>query len=59
MCDCGTEFCFRCGELAHKPIDCEEAKKWIVKESAESENTMWLAANTKNCPKCEHPIEKN
>ena len=20
---------------------------------------MWLAANTKNCPKCEHPIEKN
>mmetsp|Transcript_1826 Transcript_1826/g.2594 ORF Transcript_1826/g.2594 Transcript_1826/m.2594 type:complete len:270 (-) Transcript_1826:673-1482(-) len=58
-CKCGTDFCFKCGELAHKPIDCEEAKHWIAKETDESENTLWLKANTKNCPKCEHPIEKN
>ena len=57
-CACGTEYCFKCGELAHSPVDCKDAKKWIEKESSESENTIWLKANTKNCPKCGKHIEK-
>ena len=32
---------------------------WIRKNSAESENLNWILANTKPCPKCKRPIEKN
>jgi hypothetical protein len=34
-------------------------RKWITKNSAESENLNWILANTKPCPKCHRPIEKN
>ena len=33
--------------------------RWIIKNSAESENLNWILANTKQCPKCKRPIEKN
>lgn len=33
--------------------------KWLQKNSAESENANWILANTKPCPKCKRPIEKN
>jgi ariadne-1 len=33
--------------------------QWIIKNSAESENLNWILANTKSCPKCKRPIEKN
>lgn len=31
----------------------------MQKASDESENVKWLMANTKKCPKCRSPIEKN
>ncbi len=34
-------------------------KQWMIKNSTESENMTWIMANTKCCPKCEKPIEKN
>ena len=58
-CECGTIFCFMCGQFAHKPCDCETAKLWAEKANAESENVTWIAANTKSCPKCARSIEKN
>ncbi|XP_057779300.1 probable E3 ubiquitin-protein ligase ARI8 [Salvia miltiorrhiza] len=33
--------------------------KWVLKNSAESENMNWILANSKPCPKCKRPIEKN
>ena len=33
--------------------------RWILKNSAESENLNWILAHTKQCPKCKRPIEKN
>ncbi len=30
-----------------------------MKNSAESENVQWIMVNTKQCPKCHRPIEKN
>ena len=33
--------------------------RWNFKNSAESENVTWILANTKKCPKCARPIEKN
>ena len=40
-------------------MDCETVRQWNVKNSAESENLTWIIANTKPCPKCQRPIEKN
>ncbi|GAB4818029.1 hypothetical protein N2152v2_005075 [Parachlorella kessleri] len=59
FCKCGGTFCFNCKEEAHRPADCETVRKWMVKNSAESENLTWILANTKQCPKCSRPIEKN
>lgn len=33
--------------------------KWDLKNNSESENVQWIIANTKNCPNCKRPIEKN
>ncbi len=40
-------------------VDCETVHKWVLKNSAESENLNWILAHTKQCPKCKRPIEKN
>ena len=59
LCKCGQTYCFQCHEEAHRPADCITVRKWMGKNSAESENLTWIIANTKNCPKCGRPIEKN
>lgn len=59
MCSCGSTFCFNCKQEAHRPVACETVRKWVTKNSAESENLNWILANTKPCPKCHRPIEKN
>ncbi len=40
-------------------VDCETVHRWVLKNSAESENLNWILAHTKQCPKCKRPIEKN
>ncbi|KAM1095985.1 hypothetical protein FF1_010800 [Malus domestica] len=58
-CHCSYSFCWNCTEEAHRPVDCGTVSKWIMKNSAESENMNWILANSKPCPKCKRPIEKN
>lgn len=58
-CLCSHAFCWNCTEEAHRPVDCGTVSKWILKNSAESENMNWILANSKPCPKCKRPIEKN
>ncbi|KAL9310548.1 putative transcription factor interactor and regulator CCHC(Zn) family [Arabidopsis thaliana] len=58
-CLCSHSFCWNCSEEAHRPVDCDTVGKWILKNSAESENKNWILANSKPCPKCKRPIEKN
>ena len=58
-CDCGTRFCFSCGKNAHQPCSCEMLNFWDMKNNSESENVLWIKANTKPCPKCNKNIEKN
>lgn len=61
-CKCGFRFCFRCADYDkgdHMPATCEQVEMWMQKASDESENVKWLMANTKKCPNCRKPIEKN
>jgi ariadne-1 len=58
-CNCGFKWCWACGEESHRPADCTTVNQWSIKNSAESENISWIRANTKKCPKCHKPIEKN
>ncbi|KAL1803021.1 hypothetical protein DCAR_0934695 [Daucus carota subsp. sativus] len=58
-CLCSYSFCWNCTEEAHRPVDCGTVAKWILKNTAESENMNWILANSKPCPKCKRPIEKN
>ncbi|ESR56309.1 hypothetical protein CICLE_v10019506mg [Citrus x clementina] len=58
-CLCSYNFCWNCTEEAHRPVDCGTVAKWILKNCAESENMNWILANSKPCPKCKRPIEKN
>ncbi|CAN4121246.1 unnamed protein product [Withania somnifera] len=59
ICGCSNYFCWNCTEEAHRPVDCDMLVKWMGKNNAESENTNWILAYTKACPKCKRPIEKN
>ncbi|CAK9182345.1 unnamed protein product [Ilex paraguariensis] len=58
-CLCSYSFCWNCIEEAHRPLDCDTVAKWIAKNNSEAENTNWILAFTKPCPKCKRPIEKN
>jgi hypothetical protein len=67
-------FCFSCGDSVHWPITCERLEEWkqkIQEEIGEFNDgsdegdfndiaqKMWLRANTRPCPECNVPIEKN
>eukprot|EP00798_Chlamydomonas_sp_ICE-L_P010384 gene10384-8325_t len=58
-CENAVECCI--DRAADDPLDvsCDTVRKWITKNSAESENLNWILANTKPCPQCHRPIEKN
>lgn len=58
-CDCSYNFCWNCTEEAHRPVSCATVAKWIEKNSSETDNTTWIMAFTKPCPKCKRQIEKN
>lgn len=58
-CSCGHFFCFQCLQAAHEPIRCEMLAHWLKKCADDSETANWIAANTKECPKCHSTIEKN
>lgn len=58
-CLCGFTFCFGCGNQSHDPVRCFWLRKWLKKCDDDSETSNWIAANTKECPKCHVTIEKN
>lgn len=58
-CACGVTFCFRCKKDPHSPCTCKMWELWEEKVNGDSETRNWLQANTKPCPKCSKPVEKN
>ncbi|KAG7666760.1 hypothetical protein Ndes2526B_g04760 [Nannochloris sp. 'desiccata'] len=58
-CTCGRQFCFSCGDQPHSPATCEMIQQWVHRIQDGTETASWLHANTKPCPKCTNPVEKN
>ena len=58
-CACGHKFCFACCEVQHSPATCDMLRDWERRMKDGSETSSWLNANTKPCPKCSKPVEKN
>uniref|UniRef100_A0A1I7U960 RBR-type E3 ubiquitin transferase n=1 Tax=Caenorhabditis tropicalis TaxID=1561998 RepID=A0A1I7U960_9PELO len=59
ICSCGVCFCFSCGHEGHDPINCRLLKLWMKKCQEDNQTFNWINVNTKDCPKCSSPIEKN
>ena len=58
-CECGSKWCFTCGEEDHRPATCEHVKAWADKASDADLSAMYIKANTKKCPKCALEIIKD
>ncbi|KAI8647651.1 hypothetical protein BD408DRAFT_473390 [Parasitella parasitica] len=58
-CDCGHVMCFGCDFNNHQPASCSMAKDWWRKKEEDSATATWISSHTKDCPKCQSPIEKN
>ncbi|CAN6363656.1 unnamed protein product [Urochloa humidicola] len=59
FCACRHGFCWRCGEEAHRPVSCDTVRAWLDKNNSYSETANWVLDNTKPCPKCLLPLEKD
>ncbi|XP_056638664.1 ankyrin repeat and IBR domain-containing protein 1-like isoform X1 [Diorhabda sublineata] len=73
--DCGNAhfFCWECLGEAHAPSGCKQWKEWQSKiseikpeelkascsGSEDAANCLWLVTNSKPCPSCKSPIQKN
>uniref|UniRef100_A0A3Q2NW71 Ankyrin repeat and IBR domain-containing protein 1 n=1 Tax=Fundulus heteroclitus TaxID=8078 RepID=A0A3Q2NW71_FUNHE len=73
--DCGKGhiFCWSCRGEAHEPCDCDTWKLWLQKVTEmkpeelagvseayeDAANCLWLLSNSKPCPSCKSPIQKN
>lgn len=73
--DCGNHhyFCWECLGAAHAPCCCEKWKAWQKKvaeakpeelksaciRTEEAANCLWMVTNSKPCPCCKSPIQKN
>ncbi|XP_060867309.1 ankyrin repeat and IBR domain-containing protein 1-like [Metopolophium dirhodum] len=73
--DCGRGhyFCWECMGDAHTPCSCQQWSQWMTKisevkpdkirettaEYEEAANSLWLVTNSKPCPNCNSPIQKN
>lgn len=58
-CRCGTQWCFGCKGDVHLPVQCSVVQDWTKECDTRKPDAAWLLANTKLCPKCGNPIEKN
>lgn len=73
--DCGNAhfFCWECLGEAHAPCGCKQWQEWHVKikevkpeelkascsGTEDAANCLWLVTNSKPCPNCKSPIQKN
>lgn len=57
---CRFTFCRDCKEQWHSDSTCEQYKQWKIENGqADARYEEWARQNTKNCPNCNKPIQKN
>ncbi len=57
--DCKNRQCFKCCNEEHYPITCIQLNSWLERDKNEGQTMNWIVVNTKKCPNCRNPIEKN
>ena len=58
-CLCGTSFCFKCYKETHRPCSCEMVDIWEKRIKSDTDDDIWVKANTKECPHCHQKIERS
>ncbi|KAI6194835.1 RBR-type E3 ubiquitin transferase [Aphelenchoides besseyi] len=58
-CQCGNIFCFDCSSEWHQPAECLMIEKWTKETEEDIKSVEWKEKNSKPCPECKSPIEKN
>ncbi|CAL2034164.1 unnamed protein product [Caenorhabditis brenneri] len=59
-CSCRNTLCILCESDAHYPATCRQLQLWEERRSNSNGMTLsWIRLNTKECPKCFIPIQKN
>ena len=59
---CGFAFCFKCKEMWHSNMTCEENEQWKIDKGnlgPEELFIKWRNKHSKPCPNCKVNIEKN
>lgn len=71
VCNRGHAVCLTCNSEAHSPCPCSDWQRWLQRVNEESKiigasgngddiaTALWVTANTKKCPRCTTPIEKD
>jgi len=59
VCACGHAFCWKCQQEAHQPVKCVDVARWIKQNEEDALFNKWAAVNTKPCPKCSAPCQKD
>ncbi|KAG6404562.1 hypothetical protein SASPL_136811 [Salvia splendens] len=59
ICACSHTFCFFCAAESHRPVSCKVAAAWLATNKSEAKSSKWIVSNTKPCPKCLRPIQKD
>ncbi len=59
-CQHGHKQCFHCStEQDHSPLPCKYVQKWSLVANSDLISSRFILDNTKSCPNCRSPIEKN
>lgn len=57
---CNFSFCRSCQESWHADSTCDQYKQWKIENGqADVRYEKWARKNTKACPQCQKPIQKN
>lgn len=57
---CNFAYCFNCREAWHADTTCELYQQWKVENAnSDSKFSDWASVNTKPCPRCRAPINKD
>lgn len=63
-CACGAACCWACGDAAHEPASCAQARAWgeelqALRAAAPTIDRQWLQTHARRCPGCDTPTQRS